>query len=121
MVLAPSTTAADDIPALNALAAAGGDFPRDGNALLFQDETSLAKVFKPRPQNCSIPLSAPPPVPDVVTVTFNEQPVPRDTSHMIGWDYTDASHATIELFGPWCMLLRDTQSWRVQAYNGCPN
>lgn len=121
IVLAPSTTAPGEVPALNALAAAGASFKRDGNALVFQDETSFPLLFTPRPQNCAIPLSRPPPVPDVVAVTFNDQPVPRDTSHMTGWDYTDASHETITFFGDWCLTLRFIQSWRVQAYYGCPN
>lgn len=121
IVLAPSTTAPGDVPALNALAVAGASFRRDGNALVFQDETSFPLLFPPRPQHCAIPLSSPPPVPDVVAVTFNDQPVPRDTSHMTGWDYTDASHDTITFFGDWCLTLLDTQAWRVQAYYGCPN
>lgn len=120
IVFAPSTTAASDVPALNALAAAGGEYVRAGNPLLFQDETSLRQLLKPRPKNCSIPLAVPPPVPDQVTVTFNDTPVPRDTSHTSGWDYTDASDTTIEFFGGWCLTMLDTQSWRVSAFYGCP-
>jgi len=126
IVFAPSTTAASDVPALNALAAAGGEYARTGNPLLFQDETSLRTLFKPRPKNCKIPLSPPPPAPDLVTVTFNDQPVPRDKTHMSGWDYTDqpdaatdASYATIEFFGDWCVTLLDAQSRRFRVYYGC--
>jgi hypothetical protein len=121
IVFAPSTTAASDVPALNALAAAGGEYARTGNPLLFQDETSLRELIKPRPKNCSIPLSTPPPVPDVVAVTLNDQPVPRDTTHTNGWDYTNASAATVEFFGDWCVTLLDTQSWRFRAFYGCPS
>ena len=38
-----------------------------------------------------------------LAVLVNGQAVPRDASHVEGWDYTDASMSAFELFGQVCM------------------
>jgi hypothetical protein len=121
-VVAPSTTsAAADVAALNALAVAGGYAER--GEIKFDTEASISTWFQPTEtgDNCVVPLGMAPPVPEVVTVTFNGAIVPRDTSHLLGWDYTDASARFIMFNGAWCDMVQAARSWQIEIYFGCPN
>jgi hypothetical protein len=122
-VVAPSTTTGTDVDALNALALAGG-YDQPG-AVKFATEATLASWFPQTDNgnNCVVPLSTPPPVPDVVTVTLDGATVPRDTSHANGWDYTDqvTPHRTMQLYGAWCERVHTSRSFQIEVYFGCPN
>jgi hypothetical protein len=119
MVLAPSTAA--DVSDLNALAVAGG-LPRATNGIQFNTEATLGDQLTPisTGTECTFPLISPPPVPDNVTVTFNGAPVPRDTSHANGWDYTDGNAMYFQLYGDWCLRVIEGESFQITALYGCP-
>jgi hypothetical protein len=126
IVLAPSATTAvaSDVIALNALAQAGGyaRSPGTGGATFFTEGTFPDLFVRvDSAVTCGFPLATAPPVPDVVTVTFNGDVVPRDPSHQDGWDYNDPSYRTIGLYGAWCDTLRTARSWQLEVYFGCPN
>lgn len=117
LVAAPST--ARDVAALNALAEAGGR-PRATGGIEFNTESTLADQFMTVTPDvsCVFPLSARPPVPDNVTVTFNGMEIARDTEHLSGWDYV-ASNA-IEIYGYSCEVLLMARSYDITVLYGCP-
>ena len=39
---------------------------------------------------------------DLIDVFGDGMPIPRDTTHTDGWDYSNAAHTAIEVFGPRC-------------------
>jgi hypothetical protein len=43
----------------------------------------------------------------------------KDVSHQDGWDYTDESHTTIELFGPACEAYKAEEGAKVSIVLGC--
>jgi hypothetical protein len=118
-VLAPSTAA--DVSALNALAVAGGH--AEPGAIKFDTESTISTWFQEiGDRSCTFSLgTTPAPVPDVVAVTVNGAPVPRDRSHMLGWDYADATARSIQLYGSWCDMVVTSRSGHVNIYFGCPN
>ncbi len=68
--------------------------------------------------SCSFTVSATPPDPNLVTVTVNGTPIPRDPGHNNGWDYhPDAS--TITFFGMACEQVQ-TGNTEVSFVFGCP-
>ena len=126
IVVAPSTTTATaDIAALNALAHAGGyqSSPDTAGSIAFNTESTFPFLFAPvdTAQSCVVSLATAPPVPDVVTVTFNGVVVPRDTARASGWDYTDSNHRSVMLYGEWCDMLLNDASYRIDIYYGCGN
>ena len=70
--------------------------------------------------SCVFLLPSPPSVPDVVSVTVNGATVPRDPSHLLGWDYTDTRLTTVVLFGAWCDTFVSSQTATISIYYGCP-
>jgi len=125
IVVAPSTTTtAADIAALNALAEAGGYTSAPPPGPRFTNEQTLWQLLAPMgaDTSCAFYLGPnAPPVPDVVTVTLNGARVPRDPSHVVGWDYTDSWMNTIMLFGFWCEQVVTSRSTTLTAYFGCPS
>jgi hypothetical protein len=118
MVMAPSTTA--DIGLLDALAEAG-ELPRSTGLIEFNTELTLDDQFATTtPANCVFGLSSTPPVPNNITVTFNGMPVPHDTQHMNGWDYTAPASNIIQFFGDWCTQALASRSFQVDVLYGCP-
>ena len=89
IVVGPSTTAASDVGALNALAEAGG-FAYGQGDIKFLTEKNLFELFIPAGdgRSCLFPLQSPPPAPDAVTVTLNGSSVPRDRTRVNGWEYS---------------------------------
>ncbi|HXU04125.1 MAG TPA: hypothetical protein VN903_24360 [Polyangia bacterium] len=120
LVVAPSaTSAAADVDALNALAVAGG-YPQSPSPRFFTEKT-IGPLLTAPDASCTFALSAdPPPVPDAVVVTFNGLTVPRDRSHVDGWDYVDARALSITLYGSWCEPVKTNRSWKIVATFGCP-
>ena len=69
--------------------------------------------------SCSFELTSLPPVPEDVAVYFDGVAVPRNPSHVNGWDYhPDAS--TITFFGTYCDQLTSGQVSAVDFIFGCP-
>jgi hypothetical protein len=124
IVVAPSTTTAPaDIAALNALSEAGGYSAGSPPGPTFPNEQTLWQLLIPFDGgfSCTFYLGPnAPPVPNVVTVTLNGARVPRDPSHVVGWDYTDSWMNSIELYGYWCDQVAQNRSVTFTAYFGCP-
>ena len=53
-------------------------------------------------------------------MTVNGATVPRDPSHLLGWDYTDTRLTTVVLFGAWCDTFVSSQTATISIYYGCP-
>jgi len=123
LVLAPSSTAGEDAEALNALAEAGR-YPHAPPGPKFTTEVTAREWIQPaRPDSSCIygfghakPAGA-----EVVAVTFNGEVIPRDRSHMSGWDYTDANMTAVSLYGSWCDRVKASRSWNITFYFGCTN
>jgi hypothetical protein len=121
-VMAPSSTAGSDREALDALAEAGR-YPQSPPGPKFATETTAHTWIQPSASGnrCTVSIGInPPPVPDVVTVVLNGVTVPRDRSHMAGWDYADAGMTYIIMYGSACEQLLASRSWSVAVYFGCP-
>ena len=68
--------------------------------------------------SCSFALAQAPPDPELVTVSIDGTPIPRNPGHNNGWDYhPDAS--TITFFGAACDLVQ-TGNTNVSFVFGCP-
>jgi hypothetical protein len=123
LVVAPSTTTdANATDALNALADAGR-YPRPLPGPKYHTELTVGQLLTltDLATTCVFSLGVtPPPVPDVVTVMVNGATVPRDRSHVAGWDYTDSNATAIQLYGSWCDQLHSMRSNTVSVYFGCP-
>lgn len=55
---------------------------------------------------CVFVAPAPPPEGAIVEVRIGGMPVPRDTRHVDGWDWTDRAAGALAFFGPTCDALR---------------
>lgn len=69
--------------------------------------------------SCTFQLASLPPDPNLVTVTINGTPVPKDTSHQNGWDY-HPNPMTITFFGSYCSQIMMGSSTAVNFLYGCP-
>ena len=60
------------------------------------------------------PLAAPPGFSgDAIDVRGDGASIPRDPNHANGWDYTDATHAAVDLFGAACTGVTGGTTTRV--------
>jgi hypothetical protein len=73
-------------------------------------------------RTCRLSLGAPPADGslDAVDILGDGTTIPRDTSHTNGWDYADATHATIDLHGPACTAVTSGTVQRVSVVFRCP-
>jgi hypothetical protein len=69
--------------------------------------------------SCTFRLQMPPPYPDRVTIVGNGMPIPRDPTHMNGWDF-GAGNMSITFYGQYCQQLQQGVIVTVQAIFGCP-
>ena len=69
--------------------------------------------------SCQIALGKAPDYPDGVLVYVDGVAVPRDPSKQAGWDYTDNTLTTIELYGPACDAIQDGTEHDVTATFQC--
>ena len=63
---------------------------------------------------------APPDLDQTYVIYSGTELVPRDTSHMAGWDYSDAT-MTITMYGMYCAVLRDHSVTNIDVTFGCPS
>lgn len=68
---------------------------------------------------CEYALASQPPDPDLVTVTIDGTPVPKDPNHNNGWDYYPDS-STITFFGSYCSQIESGAVANVRFTFGCP-
>jgi hypothetical protein len=98
---------------LNQMAINGG-MPQAGAMTSFyqvSDTASLVAAFQTilgRVASCRFAIGAAPNSQtsnDLIDVFGDGMPIPRDASHADGWDYTNASHTEIEIYGPRCAAV----------------
>jgi hypothetical protein len=72
-------------------------------------------------RSCRFPIAAPPGFSnDGIDVRGDAASIPRDVNHANGWDYTDATHTGIDLFGPACTGVTGGTTTRVSVVYDCP-
>jgi hypothetical protein len=69
--------------------------------------------------SCTFALSRVPPDPTLVSVQADGVDVPRDTTHMNGWDFGPGMTSII-LYGTYCSRLQSGMIMNVSATFGCP-
>jgi len=69
--------------------------------------------------SCQIELDSAPDVPDGVSIFMDGDMVTRDKSKMNGWDYTDDTFTTIQLYGTACENLQDGDLHTLTATFEC--
>jgi hypothetical protein len=107
------------------LASAGG-YPRAGTPSYYPvastDElvTTLRSLVNIA-RTCRFTLGTPPPDGslDGIDVLGDGTTIPRDTNHANGWDYTDATHASIDLHGAACTAVSSGTVQRVSVVFRC--
>jgi hypothetical protein len=115
---------AEYVNLLNAMAIAGGR-PQQGGATDYYSASNQTEIMTALQTiavgliSCEIQLEEPPDLPDLVRIYMDGHQVPRDTTHQNGWDYTDASHTTIMLYGDACDTLQDGDVHTLTATFAC--
>jgi hypothetical protein len=109
---------------LNMMAMAGGEQRPGGPPYYYlvtnqQDLVNVINSIAGQIISCNLQLPMRPPYPDQVTVTANGQTVPRDTTHMNGWDFGPGD-TSIQFYGSYCSMLQSGGISNVQAIYGCP-
>jgi hypothetical protein len=69
--------------------------------------------------SCSYALTSAPMSPDLVTIQAGSKTIPRDMTHMNGWDYGPMNMSII-FYGSACMDLQTGITQSVSAIYGCP-
>jgi Mg-chelatase subunit ChlD len=70
--------------------------------------------------SCVFPFESAPPDAENIAVKLDGKKLSRDASRADGWDYTDAEHRGIELYGSACEQLKQGSQNSVQVIFGCP-
>jgi hypothetical protein len=86
------------------------------------DATQLASVLTTISGmlvSCKFPLTMMPPDPDNIAIDVGTARIPKDTTHVDGWDYT-ADMMSIQLYGPSCQQVKTIAVKDVQVIFGCP-
>jgi von Willebrand factor type A domain len=68
--------------------------------------------------SCSFPLSPAPAQPDLVSIEGNGATIPRDGTHMNGWDF-GPGNMSINFYGSYCDQLKAGTINMVKAIFGC--
>ena len=115
---------ASDMEALDSMALAGGKpraaMPRFYPAANRAELDAVLEAIAVSITTCVFPLAARPLDPEYVGVTVDSALVPRDPSHLQGWDYT-LNGMAVEIFGSVCTDLKNGAATSVGVHFGCPN
>ena len=68
---------------------------------------------------CSFGLGKTPPDPTNIAVTGDGAKIPKDPTHMSGWDY-GTGMTSIQIYGKWCDDAKSGKLKDVKAIFGCP-
>lgn len=109
---------------LDAMAQAGGQPQQGGSTDYYAvtDQTSLLTALQTIAVSvisCQIELEEAPDYPDEVKIYIDGSEVPRDPTKQNGWDYTDGTNTTIELYGAACDRLQDGEQHELTATFEC--
>jgi hypothetical protein len=126
-VVGVATTSTTDAMTLNDMAVAGGEAQPNQNPLatkfyLSQSQTDLVNAIQAitgQISTCTFPLSSPPPVPEHIAVKVSGVKAPQDTMHLDGWDYTDGTFTAVQVYGPWCDMIKNSAANMVTIIFGC--
>lgn len=126
-VVGVATTKDSATNALNDMAVAG-KMPRTGpDSTKFylastKDElVSALQLITGQVSSCTFELTHIPPDPANVAVHVNGMSAPRDTTHVEGWDYTNADELEVEVYGSWCEQIKGAAAGnKVNFILGCP-
>jgi hypothetical protein len=126
-VVGVATKKASATEALNDMAIAGQMARADSDPLATKyylastrDElVQSLKVITGQASSCVFNLTERPPEPNNIAVKINGTRVPRDTTRMTGWDYTDTSDLVVEVFGSWCEQIKISSENTVNFVIGC--
>jgi len=108
--------------------AINGGMPQTGAATSFYqvtDTASLVAAFQTilgRVGSCQFDIgTAPNPMTsnDLIDVFGDGMPIPHDTTHADGWDYTNAAHTMIEVYGPRCDAVKAGTTMNVTVTFRC--
>jgi hypothetical protein len=122
-ISAPAGAAND---ALNMMAVAGG-YPRAGSPQYYP-VTSAAEFAAVLQTLVTIAGTCVFPVPEApngdtdrnhIGVIVNGNELPKDTTHMNGWDYTSDAHTAVQVYGPTCTAIENNQVDSVQVVFKC--
>jgi hypothetical protein len=124
MVIGVSTGASPTDTTLSDLAVAGG-YPRAGSPSYYPVSSAaelaaaLHALIDVTP-DCIFALPIAPAGGDYrFGIVVNGTEIPRDTTHVNGWDLTDASQTAIEIYGPICDAVKAGQVTSVQVVIKC--
>jgi len=128
-VVGVATTKDTATAVLNEMAIAGKE-PRPGLLTRYylgttQTDLSAALAFiTGQASSCIFPLDPPPPVKDDPTklgvyFTSNNTKIPNDPASQNGWTYLNADNTSLQVFGPWCDMIKSAGSDKVQIIYGC--
>jgi Mg-chelatase subunit ChlD len=110
-------------PQLNAIAKNGGTGQTTYSKAA--DQTELEQVFdmiSSAVTSCifEVPYAGSDVDYDKVNFYMDGDPIPRDTTHMVGWDWTNAvSKTKVEFYGAYCDLLKEGKVTDVLIEFGC--
>jgi hypothetical protein len=115
---------AEYVDLLNAMAVAGGQPQQGGTTDYYAaaDQTQLLAALQAIAVSvisCQIELEVAPEFPDEVNVFLDGNEIPRDPTKTNGWDYTDDTYLTIELYGTYCDQLQDGAEHQLTATFEC--
>ena len=108
--------------------AINGGMPQTGAATSFYQVTDTASLVTAlqtilgRVGSCQFEIGAAPnsmTSVDFIDVFGDGMPIPRDTTHTDGWDYSNASHTAIEVYGPRCDAVRSGTTMNVTVTFRC--
>jgi hypothetical protein len=109
---------------LDELALAGGR-PQTGGTKYYYPASNQADLLAALQTiavgliSCQIDLGEAPDFPDLVRIYMDGGEVPMDPASQNGWNYTDASNTTIELFGEPCETLQNGDPHNLTATFAC--
>lgn len=117
---------ADGVSALNAFANAGG-VPQMGAATSYYaatDSQALEQAFNTIvgvAASCNFAVPTPPPTStrSSINVQGDGKDIPKDTTHMNGWDYTDQNMTSIQVYGSYCDQVKAGQISAVTIIFKC--
>ena len=69
--------------------------------------------------SCDYPLAMPPAYPDLVSIQGNSGTIPRDPSHMNGWDF-NSDQTSVTFYGTACQNLQLGVTTSISALYDCP-
>jgi hypothetical protein len=113
---------------LNSMAVAGGR-PRNDTVQYYPATATtglvdaLQQIVGSIP-TCTFTLLSKPPVPDNIAVDAQlaaggSVRIPKDTTRAVGWDYTDATSTSIQIYGTYCDDIMSGSIKVVEAIFGC--